>query len=191
LAIAASQIALWLVVLTNLVLTIAIIRRLNADGGTSRAGLHVGAPAPSFSASTLDGKTITSKDLRRRTVLLFLSPGCPPCTESLPEYVRLSAMSKSSGTELLIVSSGDAPSTRQMLAEARVQGDMLVAPRAENTFFDNYKISATPQFILVQDRRVLLSGAPFMASDTWKSLVNAWEQTERSAGVPESEPSPV
>ena len=80
----------------NVVLTVAVIRRVNR--GTSgplspqMRGLAPGETAPNFSAQKLDGSNVTLADLsRRRVVMMFVSPGCKPCEEALPDYVRLSA----------------------------------------------------------------------------------------------------
>jgi hypothetical protein len=176
-AVVASQIALWAIVLTNLLLTLAIIRRLISDPSRAQPGLRVGEPAPDFSADTLTGNRVTLAGLQSRTAVVFLAPGCRPCVEALPEYLRLAALAKFSDTDLLVVSGGDAASTRQMLAEARVSGDIVVAPRSDNRFFDEYKISSTPQFVLIENKRLLKIGAPFTPARDWKTLVDSWEES--------------
>jgi peroxiredoxin len=173
-----SQVALWAIVLTNLLLTLVVIRRLNSEPDRARLGLRTGEPAPNFSAATLTGKTVTLGDLRPRTALLFVAPGCRPCVEALPEYLRLTDLAKSSDTHLVVVSGGDAASTRQMLADAQVTGDIVIAPKSDNRFFDEYRILSTPQFVLLENRRVIMTGAPFIAADDWRTLVDSWETVD-------------
>ena len=191
-ALVISQMALWMIVLTNLLLTLAIIRRLNAEPARARTGLRAGESAPSFSARTLGGKTLTLADLQRRTALVFVGPGCPPCVDALPEYVRLASIAKSSETDLVIVSGGDDASTRQMLEEAHaIHVDTVIAPRSTNRLFDDYRVSSTPHFILVQGKRVVLTGAPFTAANDWKNLVNSWEQSAPVTPMVRESASPV
>ena len=176
-SVVASQIALWVVVLTNLMLTLAIIRRMNSGPVPTPQGLQAGESAPTFSAETLTGRTVTLADFQRRTAFVFLAPGCPPCVESLPEYVRLAHLAKSSTTDLVVVSEGDAASTRQLVHDAGIQTDVVVAPRPANTFFDDYKVPRTPHFMVVENKQVVMAGAPYPSNRDWKALVALWEQS--------------
>ncbi len=50
-----------------------------------RISLHKGAPAPDFTATTLEGEPVTLAKLRGKTVLLdFWSKSCTPCLRSMP-----------------------------------------------------------------------------------------------------------
>lgn len=54
-------------------------------------GLPVGAPAPTFTLSTLSSETMTLEALRalgKPVVLLFSNPGCGPCNALLPDVGR-------------------------------------------------------------------------------------------------------
>ena len=55
------------------------------------AGLPVGSPAPGFHLPDLDGKLLTLDVLRaakKPVMLIFVDPGCGPCTALLPEIAR-------------------------------------------------------------------------------------------------------
>jgi thiol-disulfide isomerase/thioredoxin len=57
-----------------------------------RTPLHAGAPAPDFTASTLEGGTIRLAQLEGKTVLLdFWSKSCTPCLRSMPIIEELPA----------------------------------------------------------------------------------------------------
>ena len=69
-----------------------------------RIALKVGAPAPDFTASTLEGGTIELSKLRGKTVVLdFWSKSCTPCLRSLPMIETLPAK----GFEVISVADAD------------------------------------------------------------------------------------
>src|SRR5437899_6166907 len=83
---------LWLVVISNVLLTLALVRRLNQMGTpqTPEGGLEAGEAAPDFMAQTLGGATVTLADYAGRSVaLVFLSTTCQPCRDRLPTLEKL------------------------------------------------------------------------------------------------------
>mgnify|MGYP001599981228 CR=1 FL=1 len=69
-----------------------------------RIALHPGAPAPDFTATTLEGGTIELSQLRGKTVVLdFWSKSCTPCLRSLPMIETLPAK----GFEVISVADAD------------------------------------------------------------------------------------
>lgn len=69
-----------------------------------RIALHPGAPAPDFTASTLEGGTVKLSQLRGKTVVLdFWSKSCTPCLRSLPMIETLPAK----GFELISIADPD------------------------------------------------------------------------------------
>lgn len=62
-----------------------LVRPARAPG--SGSGLAVGSRAPDFTATTLDGRTVTLRELPARLVLLnFWGSWCPPCREEMPYF---------------------------------------------------------------------------------------------------------
>src|SRR5262245_16069380 len=111
------------VALTNLVLTMAIIRRLRliedraAQGSTPPAGLpRIGAAPTEFALTTTGGATITAKDVSTGTrTVLFLSTGCQPCTELAATLARDPAL-VDAGMAAVVTGMPDDPATQEFLA---------------------------------------------------------------------------
>jgi len=78
--------------------------RPSADKVSPRVSLHKGAPAPDFTASTLEGAPVTLAKLRGKTVLLdFWSKSCTPCLRSMPIVEELPAK----GFEVVSIADAD------------------------------------------------------------------------------------
>lgn len=90
----ASQIALWIALLTLGVVCIALARQIGvlhqriapAGALSLRQPLKLGEPAPELTLSALDGSTVKIGGVRggRSQLLLFLSPSCTVCEALLP-----------------------------------------------------------------------------------------------------------
>lgn len=146
-----SSLLLWLIVLANVFLTLALIRRLNRTGqAVVETGLKAGTAAPDFTAQTLQGATKTLADyLGQAVVLIFVSPICQPCRERLPMLQKTAAEARVSGVEFVLVSGGTLQETQAWHQEADIQLPLLVAPQDQNHFFQDYQITSTPTFCLL------------------------------------------
>src|SRR5688572_13929556 len=106
-----SLILLWILVLLNLLLTLALARRLNTlssqlgDPLANVPKLELGQPAPDFSAETLDGSQVSlTSYIGRNVAFVFISPSCGPCREEMPVLNALQPKAKRAGVELVLVS---------------------------------------------------------------------------------------
>lgn len=174
-----SSVLLWILVLCNLVLTLALIRRANAGnaGSLPREGLKEGQPALDFTAEALSGQKMTLATYAQRAVaFVFVEPTCGPCREALPSYETLGPKAAQSGVDLVLVSTADAEQTRHFVNEFNIQLPVLVAPRESNTFMQDYKLSTTPSYCLIDRQgRVQATGFTNLKAGKWKVLTEAWE----------------
>ena len=177
----ANSVLLWIVVLLNLLLTIALIRRFN-DMSTNLSafadmdvGLEKGSSAPDFQAQTLAGETVTLADYAQKAVsFIFVSPHCSPCLEKIPKLNALAAKAKQAGVEMLLVNTdGDKAETEAFVKKHNVTLPVLIAPNESNSFASDYKALATPSYCsLNQDSHVAAAG---MFQPGWEEqLTQAW-----------------
>lgn len=176
-----SSILLWIVVGFNLLLTLALVRRINAQSPEMAEKLKSGQTAPDFKAETLQGMAVTRANYADRPVtFVFVSPTCAPCRKELP---KLEALSKSgpSGAELVLVSDSSMPDAQALVDEFHLTMPILVAARLDNDFMTNYKVAGTPFYCMVGvDGKVQSTG---FLDETWKKITATWEASvEPSSG---------
>jgi len=149
----AAQLALWAVVLFNLLLTYALIRRVGSGAGEpSLGGLESGATAPDFEAETPDGRRLSRRDLgeRRPLVLGFFSPTCAACKHHLPDFGTFSERAQARGVQAVAVVDGDAAQSEALRASLPAGTTTLLAPRTSNPLLDAFQVSAYPSYTVVR-----------------------------------------
>lgn len=180
-ALVISSIFLWLIVLANVFLTMALIRRINAEperGPAFETGPSLETPAPDYVAMTLDGERTTLDDYAGRpTTFVFVSPSCTPCHELLPSLKHLGPQARQAGAELVLVSSGTFEETKEIAQRLEGQIPVLVAPHEENTFFHDYNIKGTPSFCSLNEQgTVVATGYPGQSTPHWLKLTTDWSR---------------
>lgn len=107
-----SHISQWffMVVLGSVLLALArqigiLHMRLGPAGALmGNPGLEIGEPVPSLEVTDIHGRLVTLGSQRlRRTLLLFLSPGCPRCSELLP-ILRTWHQTEGDDLEIVLIS---------------------------------------------------------------------------------------
>jgi peroxiredoxin len=114
---------LWVVVLGNLVLTAALIRRVRTKPSVAEApegsnlgpfGPETGSVAPDFDATTSEGQKVRLSDYRGKPLMLMIvSPQCTPCQQAVPAMLKLAETMKKKSTEFVIASAGPVDATRK------------------------------------------------------------------------------
>ncbi|HKW17448.1 MAG TPA: TlpA disulfide reductase family protein [Terriglobales bacterium] len=85
------------------------IQRAHRTPVTTTVGKLQGQPAPDFSLSSLDGKTMKLSDFRGKAVLLnFWATWCEPCKVEMPWFVDLQKKYAPQGLQVLGVAMDDA-----------------------------------------------------------------------------------
>lgn len=199
-ALLVSSVLLWVVVAFNLLLTLALVRRLNATsrqdsrgvGEAHPAGLKPGQQAPDFTAQTLQGEPVTLDTYAGQGVaFIFFSTNCNPCKEALPRLEALRPGAQRAGVELVVVSTQEASKTQAFVDEMHVRLPVLVAPHPANPFMKDYNLNATPSYSLVDAAGIVQSaGHLSFQSGEWKALSEQWEggrERAVSMGVATSE----
>jgi peroxiredoxin len=183
-----GMVLLWVVVLCNFVITLALARNMQSKAAALRP-LVPGQPAPTFAAETAAGGHVTLADYAGRAmVLLFVSPDCAPCRMAVPDYEALAPLAARQGVALALVSLADAARTRAFVAEVGTRLPTLVAPPESNPLKDAYKIQGTPTYCLIDAQGVVQGGGyPNRAQGSWQALVEGWEAAEQApASMPKA-----
>lgn len=176
-----SSVLLWVVVLLNLLLTLALIRRVNAGARSQKVErLPAGAAAPDFTAQTLQGETVNQAAYAgRKVAFVFISPTCQPCHEMLPTFEALGPNAVRAGVELVLVSNAGQEATRAFVDQFHVSLPVLVAPISTNPFTRDYKSTTTPSYCLVTEQgKVQSAGYPSMTGGAWKALADFWDRVD-------------
>ncbi|MBD3886237.1 redoxin domain-containing protein [Phormidium tenue FACHB-886] len=146
----ANTILMWIMILLNLLLTLALIRQFNQISTLSNMeiGLEKGSQAPDFKAETLSGESVTlSSYLGKAVSFIFVSPHCSACVDKLAKLNALAAQMKQSGKELVLVNTdGDRDTTASFVEKYQLALPILVAPFERNPFASTYKANATPSY---------------------------------------------
>jgi methylamine dehydrogenase accessory protein MauD len=160
-----SYVVLWGLVLLLGFLLFGTLRTLAVQGWrldqleatmpsrVGRTGLKPGRKAPSFTLLTVDGEEASLTDFRGRAVLLvFVQPGCCPCSSVVPALNRVEA---SGEAQVLAINKADPEQARRWAGETGatfpvlVQEDLHVSKR--------YEMLATPFGFLIDEHGVIVS----------------------------------
>lgn len=168
-----SFVFLWLIVLFNLLLTLALVRRVNHNASPMAQGLKVGEAMMPFTAQTLTEETVTHMSYAEHSiVLVFISTHCEPCRQLLSSLSHLDQRTRHPGIELVIVSGDNQTETQALVDEMQIQLPILIAPRTSNAFFDDFKITSTPYYYHINEQGTIKSaGYPGPHLSKWRALI--------------------
>lgn len=156
----AAVLVLTVLVLLNLALTLAVIRRLRQQmADQERWGMQslsppVGTPIPDFTAETTDGTTITADTLRTgRALIAFLSIGCTACHEQMPQLREHVTALRAAGDHVLVaVNAGQASDSDLISAFTGVAP--VVAEGEGRPVAAAFGIDGYPTYVMVEDGSV-------------------------------------
>ena len=169
-----SSLLLWVIVVFNLLLTLALVRRLNDVKPHAKLdpGLSAGEIAPDFSVQALSGETVTrSMYAGRKVAFVFISTHCAPCHDLVLQLESLTSQATRAGVEVILVSSDKQEETRAFIEEKRIHFPVLVAPRETNPFLNDYRTPGTPAYCFVNaESKVHSAGIPLVIGTVWREL---------------------
>jgi methylamine dehydrogenase accessory protein MauD len=177
----ASYWVLWLLVLGLVCIVVVLARqigvlhmRLGPTGArTINAGPAIGALAPEINALDIDGRAVRFGGVHnKRTLLLFIAPKCPACSEVAPS-VKAMARSERATLDVFFVSVVD---DRLKLREFISKYDLQKIPcvLSEQAKVD-YGVAAAPYAVLINERGVVVSKGITNHIEHLESLLNAAE----------------
>jgi thiol-disulfide isomerase/thioredoxin len=96
------------------------------------SGPKVGEPAPPFSLTTLDGRTVSLDSLRGKTVVINVwATWCPPCREETPDVLKAEQQLRGQGVVFLGVDTTEqAPIVRAFVAAKGVPYAQAIGDKA-------------------------------------------------------------
>lgn len=173
-ALVISSMLLWALVLLNLLLTLALVRRVSAlPSMKTPEMLKVGEKAPAFALESFDGRLVTEADFTgRQKVMVFVAPGCGACRVQMSKLQELYPRAKASGIELLIVSLAQAGETQSYARELNFTAPMLAAPPETNPLNHDYKVAGTPSYYWIDAQNVIRAGG--FLDEEWEALTQTW-----------------
>lgn len=173
-----SMVLLWIVVLFNLLLTFALIRRVNKDNPMDQTPdmLKVGETIPDFKAKTLSGQIVTLADyIQPELVFVFVAYGCPYCSEKMPLLETLHSKAKPMGIEIIVTSLSADFLTQEYVDDLNFKAPILVAFKEETDMAKDYKATFTPSFYYVDAQRKVLARG--LLNKEWDKLTDRISNT--------------
>jgi len=175
LVLTAAVVLVGVLCLLDLLLTLAVTRRLREHATKLRRLDHRGArdddavsagrlPAPGapvgpFGATTVDGAPVSSDSLADHTVAVFLAPECADCREKVPELVSWAAGYERGRT--LVVVDGRGTDPADVVGPLEPVATVVVVETFERSVIDAFGVNAFPSFCVVVDGRVTVASMDF------------------------------
>lgn len=157
---AATAVLIGLLTVTNLILTVGVVRRLRehtAELAALRSGgavdsdiaLPAGSSVGAFDATSVEGRPVTLTTLGNRPLVGFFSPHCGPCKERLPAFVEHAASRPGGRDAVLAVAVGTEEETAELVELLRLVATIVVEPD-QGPVQQAFAVSGFPAFVLVE-----------------------------------------
>jgi thiol-disulfide isomerase/thioredoxin len=145
---------------------------LAAASGTGLAAVHYGAPPPDFSVRTAQGTEHLSMLRGKPVVINFWASWCPPCTDELPYFERLT---QTYGDKVTIVTVdwNEQPSTAAAYLRTH-DLDLPVVDDQQSQIYKAYSLFEVPDTVVLDsDGNVAYVSVGELS---WNELQNAVEK---------------
>lgn len=143
----------------------------------------IGAEAPDFVVTNLDGQPLRLSDFKgKRVILNFWATWCPPCREEIPDFVKLRAQTSPTNVVILGLSTDDAATQKAFALRHGINYPLAVLQGVPSPYSDIGIIPVT----LVIDRHGVIQNA-VLGPQTLQSLERFAAESDY-AGAPKSAP---
>ena len=147
----------------NLLLTFGVIRKLREHDsliaaarpghGHADGTLPAGAAVAAVSATTLDGRAVSSIRAGGALLVGFFSPGCQPCEERIGEFIRYHERTAVAALAIVVGDGDTGPHVSRLSGHV----DVVVEP-ANGAFGTAFQVTSYPALCLVDSAGVVLAG---------------------------------
>lgn len=143
----------------------------NKSNQPVQARLSAGEKAPEWSLENLDGKILTSENVKNKVVLIdFFGSYCAPCIFSIPMIKRLHEKYKNAGVELVSVNVD--PGKDSALKFASKYNITYPSYIKGKSVADLFHVAPIPTFYLVDKQGKIVFSADGYSDDLEKKLVS-------------------
>ncbi|MGC4895253.1 TlpA disulfide reductase family protein [Micromonospora sp. DT31] len=165
---AAAVTVVGIIGLLNLILTFGVIRRLRehtlrltaveaGHGHGDEIMLGAGNTVQPFQALAEDGATVSRDGLTGPTLVGFFSPGCAPCRERMPQFVRYAAEHPGGRDQVVgIVASGSREDADEYVAALAPVARVVVEPDG-GPLYTAFGVQGFPAISLIDESGVVVA----------------------------------
>jgi thiol-disulfide isomerase/thioredoxin len=148
----------------DLILTLGIIKRLRehtellSGRNGPKPSIGLGEEVGEFTASTIDGESLTRDDLVGETLVGIFSPTCKPCREKLPKFVEFAQAIPGGRERVVAAVVGDAELAAELVAQLRPVARVIQEDN-DGTFSAAFQLRAFPTVLMIapnSERRLVV-----------------------------------
>jgi len=166
----AALVLLGLLIVLNLVLTAAVIRKLrhhdellrDFDGSSVPSVLPrvaAGDLVPDFTTTATDGQLTQADLLTAPTLIAFAAPGCGGCEAARPQLIELLDARRQRGEEGIVVIADDEGDGGTLVGEFSAHARVVVEHPGDGAIHQALGVAMYPNYVLVDaDGRVAKVG---------------------------------
>ena len=124
--------------------------------GVASAAPPTGTPAPAFTLTTVDGKTVTLANFRGKTLVINVwGSWCPPCRLETPDLIAEAKLMHGRGVVFLGVDTTETAAVARAYAAAKDIPYLQVATTSDSAFARDYGITNYPTTIVIDPQGVV------------------------------------
>jgi len=140
-------------IITGILLMAGMTLSMTAQEGDGTIN-KVGDKAPDFVCTTIDGKTIDTKEMRGKVIMInFFATWCPPCKKELPVLQKNVAEKYAGNKDFVLVVLGREHNMDEMNKYAEETGLKLpFAPDVERKIYSLYANVTIPRNVIIDKK---------------------------------------